>query len=173
MRGWPPEEQVGDEVARYGSFQVREVRLVLTDGRLWGCRAELFLLPDPSVSSSEQNGQVDLLPISPSQIDLAHVIRDIRMWVTYRIVLLNAERTTLHEMERALRHSRRVGTTDARDTVDAEDPYASVTQEEVAEFHVYVRQLQREFERVEQARLELEAQHPELNLEPFDVNAVR
>lgn len=177
MRGWAPEEQMGDELARYGPFQVREVRLVLTDGRLWGRRALLVLLTDPSISTDVPNGPLVLFHIPPDQIDLAHVIRHIREWITYRIVLLRAQRTTLREMERALRraqrHFRRAGTADGRDTEKTEDPYASVTQDEVEEFHAYVQQLQREFERVEHARLELEAHYPELNLEPFDVNAVR
>lgn len=116
---------------------------------------------------------MELLSTGSGETDVGSVVHRIREWVTYRTILLRAQRETLRDMEQALRQERFPSEQQWHASeCDVDDPYASVTEDEVEEHRAYIQQLQRDYDLVEHARLELEAQHPELHLEPFDVDLI-
>jgi len=140
--------QYGPVLVTYGAFSIRE-RWLLVEGVQQLRAGEILLEQDPTALLLEETEAIiSVAPISLRTTDLAIVVRWARIYV-------NGRRSTLAIHRRDL---------------DLEQQSADAEEDEdnIAELAAWVAEFERTTELVAQALQELEAAHPELDLEPFE-----
>lgn len=150
----PPEQRIGRTLAEYGSFQVRELSYIFASGRVIRLGELVFDHPlEDEADQQVSNSKIAIAVLPLERNTVPHVLRYIRIW-------LNARRRTYLEWQELLNQQQVQGTPfeDGREwTPDEIADENKALQAELRRYHI-----------VEDTLLELEAEHPELDLGPIE-----
>ncbi len=169
----------GPTLVSFGAFSIRERWLMRDTVRMLRKGEIVFVTP-----STNPNQKVEVIPIALVDLrrtDLVYVVRWARVWVNGRRQVLAKVRAQSHISDATAQHTPYAeGVTKSTSTSDvlgdthneqhtsARDKLESAEVADADEEKAWELAMERETELVARALEELEAQHPELDLEPFE-----